>query len=87
MIWILGVLPTSEVDRTGRKGILSCIHERNSLRIKRKKKNKKLKILMTIFKLPKKKTTHFLLGDRNWENSTLYGNLYLNTALHILETC
>lgn len=54
MIWILGVLPTSEVDRTGRKGILSCIHERNSLRIKRKKKNKKLKILMTIFKLPKK---------------------------------
>lgn len=54
MIWILGVLPTSEGGRTGRKGISSCIHERNSLRIKRKKKNKMPKILMTIFKLPKK---------------------------------
>lgn len=77
MIWILGVLPTSEVDRTGRKGILSCIHERNSLRIKRKKKNKKLKILMTIFKLPKKKPTSFFVIEIG--KIQLYMVIYIST--------
>lgn len=76
MIWILGVLPTSEGGRTGRKGISSCIHERNSLRIKRKKKNKMPKILMTIFKLPKKPTSFFVIEIGRFQ---LYMVIYIST--------
>lgn len=76
MIWILGVLPTSEGGRTGRKGISSCIHERNSLRIKRKKKNKMPKILMTIFKLPKNPTSFFVIEIGKFQ---LYMVIYIST--------